>query len=488
MEYHLKFNALADYVESFAKQVCDRAYSDGAKVDGKELVQLTPSPQINSFLVKAVFEKWQEETKNIQSPFFDYEAQTVQEKLNDLMKSLSQHISISREHLEPILAQAIFDTFILQFNPKQYFRGLFGNLSTEVSVKKELQPMLKYVKLQQSYLEKLYNALLAEGETLTADLPDKVAIRVGKNETLFDGRKKAESNMEAIQKELPFKFNDLITDWKVEVTPEPVVRGIIGNILPADHPDFDVEEDIPMAIDESFEEKTAHYDEEDYLADDRESAIINEEDLLSEGEIIGEEERPITEADMTERPSQPVGEDCEPDTKPTLDDDNSDDLFDDSDLEDIELNLETNSPNVEKAEMPDFFEDDKHEVKNLIDNALADKEATEKEGETLLERLGGSMETKSKPTLADKFVPEPEERKSSQLKGSIPLNMKFQFQNELFGGDNTEFNDAVDMIDECRDYHTAIALLKEKYLRKYDWDLSASTTRDFLNLVDQKFD
>jgi hypothetical protein len=55
MEYHLKFNALATYVENFAKQVCDRAYSDGAKVDGRELVQLTPSPQINSFLVQALF-------------------------------------------------------------------------------------------------------------------------------------------------------------------------------------------------------------------------------------------------------------------------------------------------------------------------------------------------------------------------------------------------------------------------------------------------
>ncbi|MFT5916246.1 MAG: hypothetical protein ACJAWV_002929 [Flammeovirgaceae bacterium] len=487
MEYHLKFNALATYVENFAKQVCDRAYSDGAKVDGRELVQLTPSPQINSFLVQAVFEKWQEESKNIQSPFFDYKAQTVQEKLNDLMKSLSQHISIARAHLEPMLAQAIFDTFILQFNPNQYFRGLFNNLSSEASVKKELQPMLKYVKFHQSFLEKLYTALLAEGETVTADMPLKIASRVGKNETLFDGREKAESNMESIQKELPFEFNDLISNWKVEeVVPE--IRGVIGGVLPVDHPDFDEEEDSAIEIDESFAEKTAHYDEEDYLTDDRESAISNEEDLLSEGEVVGEEERPITEADMTGRDSQPIDEELESDSEPTLDDDNSDDLFDDSDLDDIELDVEVSTPNVEKAEMPDFFEDDKNEVINLIDNALASNEATEKEGETLLERLGGSMETEHKPTLADKFAPEPEERKSSQLKGSIPLNMKFQFQNELFGGNNTEFNDAVDMIDECKDYHTAISLLKEKYLRKHDWDLSASTTRDFLNLVDQKFD
>eukprot|EP01026_Neomeris_dumetosa_P034396 TRINITY_DN27668_c0_g1_i5.p1 TRINITY_DN27668_c0_g1~~TRINITY_DN27668_c0_g1_i5.p1 ORF type:complete len:497 (+),score=95.56 TRINITY_DN27668_c0_g1_i5:172-1491(+) len=69
------------------------------------------------------------------------------------------------------------------------------------------------------------------------------------------------------------------------------------------------------------------------------------------------------------------------------------------------------------------------------------------------------------------------------LKGNISLNLKFKFQNELFGGSNEEFNHAIELIDGCDNYHAAISLIKERYVNKYNWDFGEESTIEFLSMV-----
>ena len=503
MEYHLKFNALADYVESFAKEICDAFFGNKSKVSGQELVKLTPSAQINAFLVKAIFEEWQSEATNLESPFFDYSSPEVKEKMSELMKTLSSHISIDRESLEPMLAQAAFDTFVAQFNPKQYFRGLFAPLSGDVSVDKDLKHLFKYIKCHLKFVEKVYKAFLAEGMVLDASRLNKVVSRVAKNETLLDDRDTVEENLKPIQQVLNFKIKELVSDWETEKV-EMASRGILTPLLPVDHPAFEEENEPAEEIDKSFIDKTRHYAEEDYIPENIEDAMLNEEDLLSEEEIVGEQERPLTEADLT---GQPVDEDDSElgfttpiaPAQPTLDDDVTANLLTgEPDITEEDLEEAVENPNVERAEVPEFIEEgtpppsDDDEEEEGEENPSANIFETEESGsddnsepETLLEKLGGS--TDSGDSLINQIAAN-ENQSISQLRGSIPLNLKFKFQNELFGGNNEDFNKAIDMVDECKDYHTAIALLKEKYIRKYNWDLGDETTRDFLSLVDKKFD
>jgi hypothetical protein len=73
------------------------------------------------------------------------------------------------------------------------------------------------------------------------------------------------------------------------------------------------------------------------------------------------------------------------------------------------------------------------------------------------------------------------------LREFIPINKKFAFINGLFGGNSAEFEQAVDMIDQCNDYHKAIMLIKEKYFRRFAWDLEKDEVKEFYEMVSRKF-
>ncbi len=73
------------------------------------------------------------------------------------------------------------------------------------------------------------------------------------------------------------------------------------------------------------------------------------------------------------------------------------------------------------------------------------------------------------------------------LRDFIPVNKKFVFIQGLFGGSSEEFEQAVDMIDHCNDYHKAIMLIKEKYFRRFAWDLEKDEVKEFYEMVSRKF-
>lgn len=73
------------------------------------------------------------------------------------------------------------------------------------------------------------------------------------------------------------------------------------------------------------------------------------------------------------------------------------------------------------------------------------------------------------------------------LREFIPVNKKFVFIQGLFGGSSEEFEQAVDMIDHCNDYHKAIMLIKEKYFRRFAWDLEKDEVKEFYEMVSRKF-
>jgi hypothetical protein len=77
--------------------------------------------------------------------------------------------------------------------------------------------------------------------------------------------------------------------------------------------------------------------------------------------------------------------------------------------------------------------------------------------------------------------------KSQTLRAFIPINKKFTFVNGLFGGSDAEFDQAIEMIDQCHDYHKAIMLIKEKYFRRFGWDLEKDEVKEFYELVSRKF-
>jgi hypothetical protein len=128
-----------EYVAKFTGKICDDYYSNKEYMTGQAIVQLSPIPQVNFFIIKALFEAWQQELEKLKSnPYFDYRDKTVHEALNEFMNVLSRTIKIKRQDFEPLMGNAIADTIFLALDPVSYFEKEFDKYEAN-----QLNPYLK---------------------------------------------------------------------------------------------------------------------------------------------------------------------------------------------------------------------------------------------------------------------------------------------------------------------------------------------------------
>lgn len=122
---------ISSYSLALSEKLINELFSTTSAISGAEIKQLTPITQINLFIFKNLFEKWQEETSRLKSPYFNYDNEEVRNALQSFLNTLSNHILISKEFFRPLLTKAIEDTLYLSMAPKEYF-------NREVSFRKDL--------------------------------------------------------------------------------------------------------------------------------------------------------------------------------------------------------------------------------------------------------------------------------------------------------------------------------------------------------------
>ena len=120
MLYQLKQSEVTTVSQKIGETICDKTFQNYTKIDGEQLISLTNSRQVNSFIIRSLFNQWRKEVEKLESPYFDFKHEKVQEALKNFMNVLSNHISIDRHHLQPILNQAIADTLLISFEPKAF--------------------------------------------------------------------------------------------------------------------------------------------------------------------------------------------------------------------------------------------------------------------------------------------------------------------------------------------------------------------------------
>lgn len=114
--------------QGFAEVVCEEYFKSKENINGSEIINLTEVKQLNLFILKELFEKWQKEVTNLKSPYFDYSEPEVQKALDDFMNILSRHISIGKEHFRSVLESAVKRTIFLFSDPKSFFVEQMRNL------------------------------------------------------------------------------------------------------------------------------------------------------------------------------------------------------------------------------------------------------------------------------------------------------------------------------------------------------------------------
>lgn len=154
---------LAAYAARLARRVCDAAYASTEAVEGPALLSLTPVRQLNLLVLHGLLHRWQQETRRLRSPYFNYDHPDVQTALTGLMNTLSRHIRVRRADLEPLLTAAVVDAVGLVLTPAETYaaRFLTDAENPEPLTAAGLRTELKYLEFNKPLFEDFVNSLPA---------------------------------------------------------------------------------------------------------------------------------------------------------------------------------------------------------------------------------------------------------------------------------------------------------------------------------------
>lgn len=123
MTVQINSNYLENYSREYAQLVCGRFFSNRQFITGQDIIQLTSSTQVNFFIIKRLFELWQEELAKLKSsPYFDYRDIAVHEALTQFMNVLSRRIKVERSNLEPLVRDAVSQAIHVATDPVSFYQ------------------------------------------------------------------------------------------------------------------------------------------------------------------------------------------------------------------------------------------------------------------------------------------------------------------------------------------------------------------------------
>ena len=200
MTAQINGNYLEKYAISYAELVCDQFFSSRKFITGQEIIQLTPCTQVNFFIIKRLFELWQEELGKLKgSPYFDYRDIAVHEALTQFMNVLSRRIKVERIHLAGILQDAVQDAIQVATDPLTFFQNELAKAPAG-KINEYLKENKKYFKWNESLviglidktgigldLESYQQAILANFQSLKVSMDSPKELLASLSDTLvFD--------------------------------------------------------------------------------------------------------------------------------------------------------------------------------------------------------------------------------------------------------------------------------------------------------------
>lgn len=158
MDEKISLEAIALYGDAYADKVLKGFFASKEKITGQEILSLCNVQQVNLFIVRELFKAWREETKKLKSAYFDYENEEVKESLENLMRVLSQNISIGQAHFAPLLKKAVSQALLAVFDPYDFFAMVLAGKNNKLEVA-PFREEIKYLKINKAPLERMLQKL-----------------------------------------------------------------------------------------------------------------------------------------------------------------------------------------------------------------------------------------------------------------------------------------------------------------------------------------
>lgn len=97
--------------------------------------------------------------------------------------------------------------------------------------------------------------------------------------------------------------------------------------------------------------------------------------------------------------------------------------------------------------------------------------------------INDTLKNDDRETLIDKIG------KSSiqDLKEAIGVNQKFLFMNELFAGENNDYNEAIEKLNSFQTKDEAVEFINSTLSAQFSWDMEGESATSFIDLVERRY-
>ena len=239
MDNKLNEHQISTYSEQVAQKLLDSFFSSKEKISGEEILNFCTIKQVNLFILKGLFQKWNSESQKLESPYFDYNHPEVIAAIDDFKNIVSRHILVNQLSFRPILIKSIADTLTLICSPYHFYLNELNAMNHHgFSSLEGLKEIKKFTKVNVAILDGLINNL----DQSTKNKPEASEILDNVIENLTSGPDEMDSYIEAFSDYVPLNINDIYTEIETpHIDQEPA------------HLDLDTSEETPGNFDLSEE-------------------------------------------------------------------------------------------------------------------------------------------------------------------------------------------------------------------------------------------
>lgn len=98
---------LKNFLQAILKKITNNSLIKNEHFSGKEILEYTDIYQINLFILKNIFEEWEQNIKKNKSSYFNYDSEEVRYISREYSNILSKNISINDIQINDLALDAI---------------------------------------------------------------------------------------------------------------------------------------------------------------------------------------------------------------------------------------------------------------------------------------------------------------------------------------------------------------------------------------------
>ena len=137
---------LKNFLQAILKKIINNSLIKNEHFSGKEILEYTDIYQINLFILKNIFEEWEQNIKKNKSSYFNYDSEEVRYISREYSNILSKNISINDIQINDLALDAIQDYILLILKPFEFFSKEFERFDNKISIK-NIEKRKKYYKI-----------------------------------------------------------------------------------------------------------------------------------------------------------------------------------------------------------------------------------------------------------------------------------------------------------------------------------------------------